>query len=168
MDDAEGRTRRAVTLLDRQGIAFRRTATRFSICPADAEDALQRASLTLLEKAPPHPPARLTAWMHVVTRREALALRRERERLLGGEVPLSLESAAPCPSERALQREQSLKRLRILGRLKPAERRALLLRGQGYSYAEISAVTGWSRTKVNRCLAEGRARLRELSKTLTI
>lgn len=149
-------------MLDRQSVAFRRTAARFSICAADAEDALQRASLTLLEKAPPHPPDRLTAWMHVVTRREALALRRERERLLGGEVPSTLESHTLCPSERALRREDAVRRLRALARLKPAERRALVLRGQGYSYAEISALTGWTRTKVNRCLVEGRARLRQL------
>jgi len=162
MDHADGRTRRAISLLDRQGPAFRRTATRFSICPDDADDALQRASLALLEKAPPHPPARLTAWMHVVTRREALALRRERERLLGSEVPWSLECSAPRPPERALRRERSLEQIRALARLKADERQALLLRGQGYSYAEISRMTGWSLTKVNRCLAEGRARLRQL------
>ncbi len=149
-------------MLERQGAAFRRTATRFSICPDDAEDALQRASLALLEKAPPHPPERLTAWMHLVTRREALALRRERERLLGGEVPWSLESPALCPEGLALRRERSLEQVRALARLKPDERHALLLRGEGYSYAEIVEITGWSRTKVNRCLAEGRARLRQL------
>jgi DNA-directed RNA polymerase specialized sigma24 family protein len=37
-----------------------------------------------------------------------------------------------------------------------------VLQAEGYSYAEIQAITGWSYTKVNRCLAEGRARLRAL------
>jgi DNA-directed RNA polymerase specialized sigma24 family protein len=32
----------------------------------------------------------------------------------------------------------------------------------GYSYREITEMTGWTFTKVNRCSAEGRARLREL------
>ena len=43
-----------------------------------------------------------------------------------------------------------------LGRLKPQEVRCLLLRAEGYSYREICAETGWTYTKVNRCLAEGR------------
>ena len=43
-----------------------------------------------------------------------------------------------------------------LGRLKPQEVRCLLLRAEGYSYREICAETGWTYTKVNRCLTEGR------------
>ena len=39
---------------------------------------------------------------------------------------------------------------------------ALILQAQGYSYAEIQQLCGWTYTKVNRCLAEGRARLRQL------
>src|SRR5918999_1584073 len=46
-----------------------------------------------------------------------------------------------------------------LGQLKPQEIRALLLRAEGYSYAEICEITGWSYTKVNRCLTEGRQAL---------
>ena len=46
-----------------------------------------------------------------------------------------------------------------LGQLKPQEIRALLLRAEGYSYAEICEITGWSYTKVNRCLTEGRRAL---------
>ena len=43
-----------------------------------------------------------------------------------------------------------------LKRLKPHELRALWLRAQGHSYSDIGAITGWSYTKVNRCLSEGR------------
>ena len=153
----------ALALLAREGSAFARTARRFSLCADDADDAVQRATLILLTKAPEHPPPRLAAWMHVVTRREALAVRRERERLLGGEVPEAIASPVPCPAEQAERREHSRARARDLACLKPAERRALVLRGQGYSYREICALTGWTYTKVNRCLAEGRARLRQLS-----
>lgn len=46
-------------------------------------------------------------------------------------------------------------------RLKPDQRRALSLLAYGYSYAEIGEITGFSQTKINRCLAEGRAALRE-------
>jgi len=152
---------RALTLLSAEGSAFRRTARRVSICADDADDALGRATLILLEKTPPHPPPRLAAWMHLVTKREALAVRRERERMLSSEVPDSA-SGAPCPAERAERRERALARARVLQRLKPDERRALVLRAEGYSYAEICEMNGWTYTKVNRCLAEGRARLRQL------
>lgn len=45
--------------------------------------------------------------------------------------------------------------------LKPAERRAITYQALGYSYKEIAQHTGWTYTKVNRCITEGRARLRE-------
>ena len=132
------------------------------MCPEDADDAFQRAALILLTKAPPHPPRRLAAWMHLVTRREALAVRRERERILGGEVPASLPSGTPCPAAQAERKERALDRARALARLKPDEQRALVLFGNGHSYREICELTGWTYTKTNRCLAEGRARLRQL------
>lgn len=50
--------------------------------------------------------------------------------------------------------------LSALARLKVDERTALLLFGLGYSYREIGEKQGWTHTKVNRCLAEGRAALR--------
>jgi DNA-directed RNA polymerase specialized sigma24 family protein len=100
--------------------------------------------------------------MHLVTKREALAVRRERERLLSAELTDAEPGEAPCPAECAERREWALDRARNLRRLKPDERRALILRAEGYSYAEICELNGWSYTKVNRCLAEGRARLRQL------
>jgi DNA-directed RNA polymerase specialized sigma24 family protein len=47
-----------------------------------------------------------------------------------------------------------------LAQLKPDERTALLLFGLGYSYHEIGERRGWSYTKVNRAITEGRAALR--------
>ena len=117
--------------------------------------------MILLTKAPTHSRGRLAGWMHVVTRREALAVRRERERLLGAEVSEMLPGTGPCPAQRAERREDCRERARLLARLKPNERRALVLKGEGYSYREICELTGWTYTKVNRCLAEGRARLRQ-------
>jgi DNA-directed RNA polymerase specialized sigma24 family protein len=49
-----------------------------------------------------------------------------------------------------------------LAHLKPDERTALLLLGLGCSYREICERQSWTHTKVNRCLAEGRAALRAL------
>ena len=58
--------------------------------------------------------------------------------------------------------EQLTEAMRLLLKLKPQERRALVLQAYGYSYAEICQLCGWTYTKVNRALAEGRARLRAL------
>ena len=49
-----------------------------------------------------------------------------------------------------------------LARLKPAERQALGLQACGYDYREIAAITGATRTAVNRRITEGRARARRL------
>jgi RNA polymerase sigma factor (sigma-70 family) len=164
----------ALELLAAAEAALRRTARRYSLCQADAEDALQRAIVILLTKAPPLAAQALTAWMHVVTRNEALAVRRARERLLGapwgGHVRATGRALAVEPppsshpgSEEELERRDRLARAAgLLAMLKPHERRAIVLQAEGYSYAEIQALTGWSYTKVNRSLAEGRARLREL------
>jgi DNA-directed RNA polymerase specialized sigma24 family protein len=45
--------------------------------------------------------------------------------------------------------------------LKPDERTAIGLAAAGYSYGEIAERRGWTKTKVNRCLYEGRAALQE-------
>jgi RNA polymerase sigma factor (sigma-70 family) len=145
--------------------AFRRTATRYSICAHDAEDAYQRALEILLTKAPHDEPGRLAAWMHVVTRHEAMRVRRSRERLLGGgrvqstggdAEAVNPQSPAPGPAEWAERRERVAHSAAALAELKPQERRALALKAEGYSYAEIQELTGWTHTKVNRCMAEGR------------
>ena len=156
--------------------AFRRTARRYSLCADDADDALQRALEILLVRARDVDPARVRAWMQVVTRREAIRVRRERERLLGAitgidpaEPPVGcadhldcLPNDRPGPGELLERRERALAALIRLAVLKPNERRALVLQASGYSYAEICEHTGWTYTKTNRCLAEGRARLRRL------
>jgi RNA polymerase sigma factor (sigma-70 family) len=161
----------ALGLLAEHERRLRRIAGRLSICPDDAEDALQRALEILLTKAPPLEPDRLIAWMTVVTKREAIAVRRARERLLSSpprdlgdrQLPDPLETA-PCelpgPAERTERRELVSEGRAALGALKPQERLAILLQAHGYSYAEMCRLCGWTYTKVNRCLAEGRARLR--------
>jgi RNA polymerase sigma factor (sigma-70 family) len=164
-----GRRERALALLALAEPDFRRTARRMSLCADDAEDAFQRAVEILLTKAPDRPPPALIAWMQVVTRREALAVRRARERLLAAwrEEPDDLIAHLLCdrpgPMERAERRERVAAAARALAALKPDERLAIALQAHGYSYAEICELCGWTYTKVNRCLAEGRARLRDLA-----
>jgi RNA polymerase sigma factor (sigma-70 family) len=159
----------AVALLDADEVALRRTARRYSLCLDDAEDAFQRAVEILLTKAPDRRPSELAAWMQVVTRREALAVRRSRERLLAGSGPEDdpverLACGRPGPADQAELRERMTAAGRALAALKPDERLAIVLQAYGYSYAEIGEHCGWTYTKVNRCLAEGRARLRRLPK----
>ena len=149
---------------------FRRTARRYSICADDAEDAYQRSLEILLTKAPPIEGDALVRWMQTVTKHEALAVRRQRERLLGSPRVTSSDeeqdrdpldgivSEAPGPTDRVASRERVVRSREALQSLKPQEVKALTLKAQGYSYAEIGEMTGWSYTKINRCMAEGRKR----------
>ncbi len=65
---------------------------------------------------------------------------------------------SPDPNDRLARRERVIRSGEALNALKPQEVRALTLKAQGYSYAEIGEITGWSYTKINRCMAEGRKR----------
>lgn len=64
------------------------------------------------------------------------------------------------PDELLEATEQTELARTLINQLKPNERRALTLLALGYSYREICNITGWTYTKVNRCIAEGRASLR--------
>ena len=150
----------AVDLLSRHGPALRRVAGRHSLCADDADDAVQRASVILLTKAPTVDPGRLIAWMVVVTKHEAMAVRRSRERSQDSDHLDSFMSERPDPAEHAERAEAVAEARAALATLKANERLAIVLQAQGYSYAEISELCGWTYTKVNRCLAEGRAKLR--------
>jgi RNA polymerase sigma factor (sigma-70 family) len=170
-DDEAARKRAAVETYARNETALRRTARRFSLCEDDADDALQRGFEILLSKAPNADPRELIKWTQIVVKREAMALRQERERMLvspalanaAQEDWISLvPSAAAGPEERAERRETVARSREALQALKPQELRALTLLAEGYSYAEIGEITSWSHTKINRCLAEGRERFRLL------
>jgi RNA polymerase sigma factor (sigma-70 family) len=170
-DDA-ARKRAAVETYARNQAALRRTAQRYSLCADDAEDALQRGLEILLRKAPTDDPRELVKWTQTVVKHEALAVRRERERILAGPAGTGAPSAedriallptpADGPPERAERRESIARSREALQALKPQELRALTLLAEGYTYAEIGEITGWTRTKINRCLAEGRERFRQL------
>lgn len=165
------RKRAAIETYSRHRATLSRTARRYSICTDDAEDALQRALEILLTKAPSDDPRELIRWTQTVVKHEALAVRRERERILAGPAARRPEpdaedwialipSAADGPPERAERREAIARSREALQSLKPQELRALTLLAEGYSYREIGEITGYSRTKINRCLAEGRERFR--------
>jgi RNA polymerase sigma factor (sigma-70 family) len=169
-----GRKRAAIELIAREGGELSQTARRYSLCAEDAEDACQRALEILLLKAPSERPRELIRWTKTVVKHEALAIRRNRERLLGAprsprgaerdaDDPIaSIPAGGGGPDEHVELRERIARSREALRSLKPAELRSLTLLAAGYSYAEIGEITGFSQTKVNRCLAEGRERYRKL------
>ncbi len=165
------RKRAAVEMIARYEAALRRTARRYSLDAEDAEDAYQRALEIALTKAPTTDLRELIRWTQTVTKHEALAVRQSREKLLGyqrqhdgiAQDPVALIPARGDGPEELVERREDVARSReALQALKPAELQALSLLAEGYSYAEIGARTGFSQTKVNRLLAEGRARFRGL------
>ena len=103
---AATRKRAAIETYARHEAALRRTARRFSLCEDDAEDALQRALEIVLLKAPSEDPRELVRWTQTVVRHEALAVRRERERILSGPAAVAADPGredwtALIPSEGA-------------------------------------------------------------------
>jgi RNA polymerase sigma factor (sigma-70 family) len=166
------RKRAALEMIARYGPALKRTARRFSLDAEDADDAYQRALEIVLTKAPTTDARDLIRWTQTVTKHEALAVRQGREKLLGGRPPGGYGAAADpvaqipaggeSPDEQVERREGIARSREALRSLKPAELRALSLLAEGYSYTEIGELTGFSQTKINRVLAEGRNRFRSM------
>jgi RNA polymerase sigma factor (sigma-70 family) len=152
----------ALELLTRHGSQILATARRYATTPEDAEDAYQRAFEILLTKAPTTSEEELVPWLKTVVKHEAFALRRQRERHspVTDDGELGERGTPPAATHDQAERYERLNQgAEALRQLKPQEVRALVLRAEGYSYAEICEVTGWSYTKVNRCLTEGRQAL---------
>jgi RNA polymerase sigma factor (sigma-70 family) len=149
----------ALQLLARHGAQILATARRHAVTPEDAEDAYQRGIEILLTKAPSTSEDELIPWLKTVVKHEAWALRRQRDR----HSPVTDDGELrdrPAPTAVTHEQAERLERLRLgaeaLGHLKPHEVRALRLKAEGFSYREICSMTGWSYTKVNRLLTEGR------------
>jgi RNA polymerase sigma factor (sigma-70 family) len=168
-EDSGRRKRAAVELIAHEGAALRKTALRYSLCADDADDAYQRALEILLTKAPPRGPRDLARWTQTVVKHEALAIRAYRERMLSAprageheavDRVAQIPTGGDGPEGRTERRERVARSREALQALKPAELRALTLLAAGYSYAEIGEITGFSQTKINRSLAEGRERFR--------
>ena len=170
---AASRKRAAIETYSRHEDALRRTARRYSLCADDADEALQRALEILLLKAPSDDQRELIRWTQTVVKHEALAVKRDRERILSGPAAVTPEpgrddwvamipARTDGPPERAERQEAIARSREALQTLKPQELRALGLLAEGYSYKEIGEITGFSHTKINRCLAEGREKFRRV------
>jgi RNA polymerase sigma factor (sigma-70 family) len=144
-------------------------ARRNALSEADAEEALQEAFAAFIVHFNPERGAPPLAWLTLTLKRQCWRLRREAhlERRVGqeaerggqelGSVIKSIPSPGPELEERLVEHDEDHRRL---ARLKVDERAALCLQAAGYSYHEIGERRGWTYTKVNRCITEGRAALR--------
>jgi RNA polymerase sigma factor (sigma-70 family) len=136
-----------------------------SACEADAEEAVQYAFTAFIESYDPTGGSPPIAWLTLTMKRACWRARGARRREVGELLPGAEARADPSvgrPAEtedRVLDLQEA--RARLCG-LKPDERTAIGLAAAGHSYGEIAELRGWSATKVNRCLYEGRRRLRAL------
>lgn len=139
-----------------------RFARRFSLCADDAQDAYQRALEILLRRLRTSAVDNPLSYLRTIIRHEAYQVRVERERDLPRR-ELDAEAGGgdtgDDPSERVERFERLAHTAEALQRLKPQELKALTLRAQGLSYREICEREGWTYTRCNRVVSEGRRRL---------
>lgn len=94
------------------------------------------------------------AWLFTVATnlvRDRARVRKRRRELAEGE---DLGPDDPEPPDRAYERREEVSRVRrALDELKPRDREMLLMREEGFSYAEIAEATGVARTSVGALLA---------------
>ena len=128
------------------------------------EDACQTAWGTLLISRPDLAPGTELGWLATTATRLALRLLRREQRtepLPDLPPPARLDdyrSTMPGPEQALAMRE----RLAEVRRLPVRQQRIVMLRGFGYEYQEIAAVTGDSRRTVARQLTRARQRLARL------
>jgi RNA polymerase sigma factor (sigma-70 family) len=144
--------------------SLRHQARRHSPGESEAEEALQEASLDFLRLYDGRAGVDAMRWLHIAVKHRAWELGRKQRRRDALEKRQEIESdaAAADPSERVERAEAVAQFFAALAQLKPDERAALLLLGLGCSYREICERQGWTHTKLNRCLVEGRSALRAL------
>jgi RNA polymerase sigma factor (sigma-70 family) len=142
-----------------------RVARHWSLTRDDALDAYQRALEIYVRRLDSLDPTTEIAWLKVVVKHEALAIRRQH----GESFPVdgSDLDAQPADTQRPMDellaaRERIDRSAEALRRIKPDEAKALMLKAQGLSYQEIAEQLSWTYTKVNRSITEGRARFLKL------
>ena len=159
---------RVATIVARHGDLLLRVARHYALCADDAHDAVQRALEIYMRRVDSLDPATELAWIKVVVKHESLAVRRSRAGVASEDVDLD---AVPAVAQRSVEeRFESSERVErsaeVMRRLKRDEARALMLKAEGLSYNEIGERLGWTYTKVNRCITEGRRRFMRLYEEL--
>lgn len=152
---------------------------RFNTADRHAEEIVQDVAIIALEHSDElatHP--NLVGWLTLVLKRHCWA-RNRRDKIcpLSKFAPMGFHGEHEAASKAFngdvearsgeedlddhIEARIALERLsEALGEVKPQERTAILDLAAGYSYKEICARTGWTYTKVNRCITEGKAALR--------
>ena len=90
---------RVAGVVARHGELLKRVARSYSMCADDAQDAVQRALEIYLRRVSSLDPATELAWLKVVVKHEALAVRRGRAGVAGEE--LDLDAVPPSHSARS-------------------------------------------------------------------
>lgn len=167
---SDDRRQRATTLATDLYVTHRRRllsiANHNAPSPEDAEEALHDAFVLFINHFDPDSAAPPLAWITLTLKRRCWASHRHlqlTQRLTSptGHLPAqAIRNTLRLPEELLEATETTQHARHLIARLKPDERRALTLLALGYSYREICDLTDWTYTKVNRCIAEGRARLR--------
>lgn len=160
--EATGAEEAVLRLVQEHAADLLRFARRFSHCPDDAHDAYQRSLEILVRRMRTDPPAEPLRWLRTVLRHEALSVRAQRDQLVSRvEVDLDRHEDRQLadPAERVVGHERMRQTAEALQRLKPQEVTALVLRAEGLTYKEICTRTGWTYTRCNRAVTEGRRAL---------
>jgi len=164
-DDAARRSRALSLAADLYPTNRRRLlaiANRNSPTPQDAEEAVHDAFALFIDHFDPDSTAPPLAWLTLTLKRRCWATARN-------QLPLQpdQDQSHNTATDRHVATDELVEiahettRIRSgFQALKPQERRALSLLALGYTYREITQITGWTYTKVNRCITEGRAALR--------
>src|SRR5688500_18802068 len=98
--EAQRKEARVAAMIGAHGDGLRRVARRYSATADDAEDAVQRGLEIYLRRLARVDPATEAAWLKVVVKHEALALRRARREAEAGDA-VDLD-AQPAPDQRPL------------------------------------------------------------------
>jgi DNA-directed RNA polymerase specialized sigma24 family protein len=151
-----------VAVVQRDADLVLRASRKGSLFDDDAADAYQRGIELFLLHAHRLEAETAHSWLYRVIQNEVASVRAQRQRILG---PVAVEPGErearhlPSPEEQVLGREQLAHAHEALNALKADELRALCLQACGQSSNEFAELSGWTRTKVNRALVEGRRRL---------
>lgn len=126
---------------------LQRIALRHSLCADDAADAVQRALELFLRHADRLDAERAHRWLFTVVKREAMAVRAERQRILPRE-PYDFDAVDlrtdPSLEDRVVAADGAARAAQALGQLKPAEAQALLLQAAGLIPSCSSRLWAWS------------------------
>ena len=154
---------RVVAVIQENAASLLRIAQRHSSCADGAQDACQRTLEIYLERLDRVEEATAGAWQRTVCKHEAMRIRASRQRVLPREeVDFDARPSTDVgdAGERMAGFERVARAAEALHGCKPDDVRALLLKADGSSYAEIAHELNWTYTNVNKHLGKARARVR--------